>query len=79
MLPLARDADVVTASPYHPQGHVQNVPRWRLFLSRTLSRIYDRLLHDKLYTYNSCFRIYRRKAVEGLELSTAASPAWPRS
>ncbi|HET6163295.1 MAG TPA: glycosyltransferase [Planctomycetota bacterium] len=74
MLPLARDADVVTASPYHPQGRVQNVPRWRLFLSRTLSRIYDRLLHDKLYTYTSCFRIYRRKAVEGLELSDGGFP-----
>jgi polysaccharide deacetylase family protein (PEP-CTERM system associated) len=74
MLPLARDADVVTASPYHPQGRVQNVPRWRLFLSRTLSRIYDRLLHDKLYTYTSCFRIYRRKAVEGLELTDGGFP-----
>ena len=74
MLPLARDADVVTASPYHPQGRVENVPRWRLFLSRTLSRIYDRLLHDRLHTYTSCFRIYRRKAVEGIELSDGGFP-----
>src|SRR5262249_2923758 len=74
MLPLARDADVVTASPYHPRGRVHNVPRWRLFLSRTLSRIYDRLLHDRLYTYTSCFRICRRKAVEGVRLTDGGFP-----
>jgi polysaccharide deacetylase family protein (PEP-CTERM system associated) len=67
MIPLLIDGvDVVTASPYHPDGHVKNVPRWRLFLSRSLSRLYRVVLRQKLYTYTSCFRVYRREAVLGV-------------
>jgi polysaccharide deacetylase family protein (PEP-CTERM system associated) len=64
MIPLlADDVDMVTASPYHPQGHVHNVPQWRLAMSRTLSAMYRLVLHSKLYTYTSCFRVYRRAAL----------------
>ena len=67
MIPLlAEGVDVVTASPYHPQGQVKNVPRWRLFLSRSLSRLYRLVLRQKLYTYTSCFRVYRREAALGV-------------
>jgi polysaccharide deacetylase family protein (PEP-CTERM system associated) len=62
MIPLLSDGvDLVTASPYHPRGRVKNVPRWRLFLSRTLSRLYRLVLRQKLHTYTSCFRVYRRQ------------------
>ena len=70
MVPLLTpDVDLVTASPYHPQGRVLNhLPAWRLLLSRGLSIIY-RLFHDhKLYTYTSCFRVYRRSAVVDIGL-----------
>ncbi len=60
--------DLVTASPYHPQGTVRNVPGWRLAMSRTLSLAYRQVLHHKLATYTSCFRVYRRGAVAGLSL-----------
>ena len=56
-------ADVVTASPYHPDGAVKNVPEWRLFLSKTLSRVYRLLLRRRVYTWTACFRVYRRNAV----------------
>jgi len=59
---LTDDVDVVTASPYHPLGSVKNVPRWRLFLSNGLSRLYRLILRQKLYTYTSCFRVYRRQS-----------------
>ena len=69
MIPLLGDGvDLVTASPYHPRGHVRNVPTWRLFLSKTLSGIYRRVLREKLFTYTSCFRVYRRSAVSALRL-----------
>ena len=70
MVPLLTpDVDLVTASPYHPQGRVLNhLPAWRLLLSRGLSVIY-RLFHDhKLHTYTSCFRVYRRSAVVDIGL-----------
>jgi len=69
MIPLLEDGvDLVTASPYHPQGRVLNVPRWRLGLSRTASLLYRCVLRHKLHTYTSCFRVYRRSAVADIEL-----------
>ena len=63
MVPLLTDdVDLVTASPYHPDGSVLNVASWRLFLSRSLSAIYRQVLHNDLHTYTSCFRVYRRSA-----------------
>ncbi len=70
LLPMLTDSvDLVTASPYHPLGGVMNVPQWRLFLSRGASRLYRLLLRNKLHTYTSCFRVYRRSAVEDLTIS----------
>lgn len=64
MIPLLADGvDLVTASPYHPDGAVRNVPTWRLGLSRSLSRLYRVLLGSSLSTYTSCFRVYRRGVV----------------
>jgi len=68
MIPMIDVADLVTASPYHPEGRVFNIPPWRLFLSRTLSRMYSALLGRSIHTYTSCFRVYRRTAVEGLAI-----------
>ena len=59
--------DVVTGSPYHPEGEVVNVVPWRLMLSKALSRLYWIVLPDPLYTYTSCFRAYRRNILENLE------------
>lgn len=70
MLPLLQDdVALVTASPYHAQGRVENVPAWRLVLSRGLSMLYRRVLHHQLATYTSCFRVYRRSAVAGLTIT----------
>jgi polysaccharide deacetylase family protein (PEP-CTERM system associated) len=64
MIPLlGATGDLVTASPYHPDGTVRNVPGWRLMLSRTLSRMYRMVLHHKLSTYTSCYRVYRRSSL----------------
>ena len=69
MIPLlAEGVDVVTASPYHPDGIVTDVPHWRLVLSRTASWLYGWVLPQKISTYTSCFRVYRRSAITGLEL-----------
>jgi polysaccharide deacetylase family protein (PEP-CTERM system associated) len=69
MLPLLGETvDLVTASPYHAQGGVRNVPEWRLFLSKGASWLYRRVLRSKLDTYTSCFRVYRRSSVMDLNL-----------
>jgi dolichol-phosphate mannosyltransferase len=60
-------ADIVAASPYHPEGGVEGVPGWRLVLSRGASWLYGGLLPVKLYSYTACFRVFRRRAIEALE------------
>ena len=67
MLPLlTENVDLVTASPYHKNGGVRNVPEWRLFLSKGASFLYSRVLRSKLSTYTSCFCVYRRSSVVDL-------------
>ncbi len=69
MIPLLTDeVDLVTASPYHPQGRVTSVRPWRLALSRGASWLYRQVLHHNLATYTSCFRVYRRSRVVDLQL-----------
>lgn len=72
MIPLLTDdVALVTASPYHPQGAVENVAAWRLFLSRGASRLYRVVLGRDLHTYTSCFRVYRRSVVRKLTICEA--------
>ncbi len=69
MIPLlTAGVDLVTASPYHPLGGVRNVPAWRLTLSKGASFLYRQVLNQKLATYTSCFRVYRRSALVDLKL-----------
>ena len=69
MLPLLTDdMAMVVASPYHPLGKVNHVPSWRLKLSKAASGLYRLVLRQKLHTYTSCFRVYRRKAVLELDV-----------
>lgn len=68
MVAMMAEADLVTASPYHPRGGVAGVPAWRLLLSRTLSRAYRVLLRSDVHTWTSCFRVYRRAFVVDLPL-----------
>lgn len=61
---LTTDTAIVTASPYHPAGGVDGVPRWRLVLSRGASQCYRTVLGRKentVHTYTSLFRAYRRE------------------
>lgn len=69
MIPLLTEGvDLVTASPYHPEGSAQNVPPWRLCLSRGASFLYRQVLRNKLFTYTSCLRVYRRSALRELRV-----------
>lgn len=69
MLPLMKpNVAMVTASPYHRDGRVSNVPAWRLVLSHSLSLIYRLLLKAQLSTWTSCFRIYQKRQIIDLPL-----------
>ncbi|MCS6914621.1 MAG: glycosyltransferase family 2 protein [Myxococcales bacterium] len=61
---MGPEVDIVTASPYHPEGGVEGVPAYRLALSRGASLIYRLLLDRRVHTYTSMFRAYRRGVLE---------------
>ena len=72
MLPLLTpEVALVTASPYHPLGAVENVPWWRLWLSQRASALYRLVMRTKLACYTSCFRVYRRSKILDLEPENA--------
>lgn len=61
---LTDDIDIVTASPYHPDGAVAGVEPHRLVLSKGSSWLYRRLVRRDLHTYTALFRAYRRRVLE---------------
>lgn len=61
---LSPGVDIVTASPYHPLGGVDNVPGYRIFLSKGASALYRVLVNPRLHTYTSMFRAYRRPVLD---------------
>lgn len=78
MIPLMKDdVDMVTASPYHKDGGVQNVPGWRLMLSKGASVLYRRVLRTKIASYTSCFRVFRRSAMLTINPTAPALPREP--
>ena len=67
---LQDNIDIVTASPYHPQGEVVGVPRYRLILSQGSSMIYRILVDWKIHTYTCLFRVYRRQVIEDISFTS---------
>ncbi len=64
------DVDIVTASPYHPDGRVDGVPAFRLFLSRGSSLLYRILLDWRIHTYTSLFRVYRADVIKNISFES---------
>jgi len=57
---ISQEADIVTTSPYHPEGCVVGCPAWRIALSRMASLAYGVVSPTRLYCYTSMFRVFRR-------------------
>ncbi len=71
MLDLLDDhTDIVTASPYHPLGKVENVPKYRLFLSKSISFLYRLLTRSKIHTFTALVRAQKRKVVDSVAFSS---------
>ena len=66
---LKRDVDIVTASPYHPNGEVVGVPAYRIILSRGSSLLYRILLNWKIHTYTALFRAYRKDVIQKISFT----------
>ncbi len=67
---LDSQTDLVTASPYHPLGRVENVPGYRLVLSKSISWLYRLLTGAKIHTFTALFRVQRRAVVENVHFKS---------
>lgn len=61
-------ADLTLASPYHPDGSVENVPGFRAWLSRTGNRVLSHSFQHHYYTTTCVVRGYTRRLIDHLEL-----------
>lgn len=65
---LQSGADIVTGSCYHRDGGIENVPAYRIVLSRSASTIYRLIVDRRVHTYTCMFRAYRRQVLDSVEL-----------
>jgi len=61
---LVPGVDIVTASPYHPDGGIENVPAYRIAISKSASLCYRLLINRHIHTYTALFRAYRREVID---------------
>lgn len=66
---LTEGVDLVTASPYHPKGDVENVPRYRLFLSKSVTQLYRWVTGSQIYTFTSLFRAYKAPVAKKVNIT----------
>jgi dolichol-phosphate mannosyltransferase len=64
------DIDFVLASPYMPGGGVQNVPIFRLWVSKFGNKILRLAMPNRIYTSTGIFRAYRKKVLDSLEIES---------
>lgn len=61
--------DIITVSPWHPEGQRKFFPRHRLLLSLGLSFLYRLALakyKQPLYTYSACFRVAKAQVYKDI-------------
>ncbi len=60
---------IVSASPYHPNGNVKDVGEIRLFLSKSINYIYGIILKRKIYTTSSICKIYETELAKKINIT----------
>ena len=70
VLRCEEDVDFVIGSPYMPGGSVQNVPLYRLWISKLGNKILRYVMPNRIYYSTGVFRGYRRYVLDSLELES---------
>jgi glycosyltransferase involved in cell wall biosynthesis len=69
-LETEEETGLVLASPYMPGGGVQDVPTFRLWISRFGNKILRFAMPNRIYTSTGIFRAYRKQVLDSLELES---------
>ena len=72
---LEAGADIVTASPWHPDNDYARGSLHRIILSRGVSWCYRLVTRVHLYTFTALFRAYRREVVDRVVFESNGFPA----
>lgn len=64
-----KELDVLVASPYAIGGGIENVPSYRLMLSKVASKLYRILLRSDVTCYTSLLRVYKAEVVKSVEFT----------
>ena len=64
LVALLEDGDIATASAWHPNSQRAQGSRFRIALSRAVSRLYQILIGQDVHTFTCLFRAYRRDSLE---------------
>ena len=67
---IERGADVVTASPWHPDNRQASASKFRVGLSRSASRVYRTLVGARVHTYTCLFRAYRLSRLQHIQFDS---------
>ena len=67
---MDEETAIVAASPYHPNGGVNNVPKYRLALSKAVTAIYRVLTGSEIYTFTALFRAQRKEVVKNIHFTS---------
>jgi glycosyltransferase involved in cell wall biosynthesis len=65
---IREEADIVIASPYMKGGKVTRVPFMRKILSRFMNRLIMLVAQEKIHTFTSMVRAYKREFITSLNL-----------
>jgi dolichol-phosphate mannosyltransferase len=67
---IVDQADIVVASPYHPNGSIQRSTGHHVFLDGGMSMLYRLMVSSRVYTWTSLFVAYQRHVVERIPLNS---------
>lgn len=63
---IERGADLVTASPWHPDNNQADASLLRIGLSKSASQVYKVMVGAHIHTYTCLFRAYRRSRLASI-------------
>ena len=71
MLDIMEDNyDIVSASPYHPNGKTQGVGLIRKIISKTANGLYSFIIKEDIYTFTSLLKIYKLRNIKNINIQT---------
>ncbi|MCK9151774.1 glycosyltransferase [Methanobacterium alcaliphilum] len=67
---LGDSIDIVVGSQYMPGGETENIPFFRLFLSRMANKIVGYSMNGNLSTVTGIFRAYKKEILDSIEMES---------